>query len=75
MPGRTSVTSMDSPPRTTQPAPGDLLTSHEAAEIIGVSVRSLYRWEESGDITPARTPGGHRRYLRADVEALLRKSA
>ncbi len=72
---RTSVSGMDSPHRTNQDAPDDLLTSHEAAAFIGVSVRSLTRWEEDGHITALRTPGGHRRYRRRDVEALLGKAS
>ena len=37
-------------------------TATEVAEIINVSVRTLYRWEEKGFLVPHRTHGGHRRY-------------
>jgi excisionase family DNA binding protein len=48
----------------------DLLTSREAAEILGVRVTTLGRWARTGTLKPAiRTPGGHRRYGQADVEA------
>lgn len=53
-----------------------LITSHEAAELIGCSIKSMHRWEDEGLITPARTPGGHRRYRRSEVLALIdRRSA
>lgn len=56
------------------PNPDDaLITSHEAALLIGVTIKSLHRWEEEGLISPARTPGGHRRYRRDDVLALLQE--
>jgi putative resolvase len=38
-----------------------------AAQVLGVCVKTLKRWEASGRITAQRTPGGHRRY---DVEKL-----
>lgn len=44
----------------------------EAARIARVSVSTLLRAEKAGRITPLRTPGGHRRYRRTDVEGLLR---
>jgi DNA-binding transcriptional MerR regulator len=49
----------------------DLLRSTEAARIIGISVRTLDKYEEQGFITAFRTPSGHRRWRRAEVEALL----
>lgn len=51
------------------------LTPQQAAEYLGVSIRTLYRWEDDGLINPRRTPGGHRRYPLADIEALLGRSA
>jgi excisionase family DNA binding protein len=44
------------------------LTPQEAADLLGVSTRTLLRWEEQGKITPRRTGGGHRRY---DIYDLL----
>lgn len=55
--------------------PSRNLTPREAANVLGVSIRTLYRWEDDGLISPRRTPGGHRRYPLADVEALLGRSA
>jgi len=55
-------------------ADDDLLATAESAKLIGVSVRTLYRYEDQGRITSVRTPGGHRRYRRADVERLLSRA-
>lgn len=40
----------------------------EASKLLGVSTKTLYRWEEQGKLKPERTRGGHRRY---DVAQLL----
>lgn len=45
----------------------------EAARIAFLSVRSLSRLADEGKIRTIR-PGKHRRYLRADVEALVAPS-
>jgi len=47
------------------------LSTKEAADQAGVSVRTLYRYEEAGYIGSSKTAGGHRRFRREDVEALL----
>ena len=52
--------------------PGDeLLTPGQAIAVAHISKSTLLRAEKAGKITGLRTPGGHRRYRRADVEALL----
>lgn len=43
------------------------LTPQEAATLLGVTVRTLHRWELDGKITSTRTLGGHRRYEIADL--------
>ena len=41
----------------------------EAAQLLGVSVSSIRKWEALHKIKPAyRTPGGHRRYLITDLK-------
>lgn len=48
------------------------LTATEAAALLPkVSARTLHRWVERGDLSAARLPGGHLRFRRSDVEALL----
>ncbi len=46
-----------------------------AAELLGVSENTLRRWSDAGKLVCYRSAGGHRRYRRADVEALLRDGA
>jgi excisionase family DNA binding protein len=47
-----------------------LLTPREVADILGVSAVTVGRWARTGVLEPSvRTPGGHRRYRRADVLA------
>ena len=43
----------------------------EAAALIGISINTLRRWSDAGRLTCYRSPGGHRRYRRRDVETLL----
>ena len=42
-----------------------------AAVLLGVSITTLRRWDKSGSLKPSFiTPGGHRRYAIADLEAI-----
>ncbi|GAB2806233.1 hypothetical protein GCM10027176_09010 [Actinoallomurus bryophytorum] len=50
---------------------GDLLRPRELAELIGVRTATIARWASEGKLTPLRTPGGHRRYSKADISRLL----
>jgi excisionase family DNA binding protein len=43
------------------------LSIKEAAELLGVSAKTLRRWESAGKLIPERTDGGHRRYLKAEL--------
>lgn len=49
----------------------DILTTRQAADLIGVNLRSIQLWVESGKLAACKTPGGHRRIQRADVLRLL----
>lgn len=40
----------------------NLLTVKEAAELLGVTTKTIRRWEQEGKIRSTRTPGGHRRF-------------
>jgi DNA-binding transcriptional MerR regulator len=54
----------------------DLLPPAEAAALIGVHRDTLKRYEDRDHlITSIRTPYGHRRYRRGDVEALITHEA
>lgn len=49
----------------------NLLTAREAAKYLRVSLSTLYRMEQTGQLTPLRTPGGHRRYTISILNACL----
>ncbi|WP_225767248.1 excisionase family DNA-binding protein [Inquilinus sp. Marseille-Q2685] len=51
--------------------PTDILTTAQAAKLLGISVRTAQLLIEGGTLTSWKTPGGHRRVYRADVEALV----
>lgn len=46
----------------------NLLTVTEAAQLLGVSTKTIRRWENEGKIKAIRTEGGHRRF---EVSSLL----
>jgi excisionase family DNA binding protein len=48
------------------------LSLSEASELLGVHPSTLRRWADAGTIPYTRTPGGHRRFRRADLERILR---
>ncbi|HSW47975.1 MAG TPA: helix-turn-helix domain-containing protein, partial [Candidatus Saccharimonadales bacterium] len=45
----------------------------EAAKILGVSIKTLHRWEEKGLLIPTRTTGNHRRYDKLTLEEFKKK--
>ena len=49
----------------------DALRIGQAAALLGVSVDTLRRWEEAGDLRVERSPGGQRRIPLAEVQRLL----
>jgi excisionase family DNA binding protein len=51
-----------------------LLTTREAAEMLGVGTTSVKRWADSGVLRCVKTPGGHRRFPLPDIEAMLREA-
>lgn len=51
----------------------DVYTTREAAERLGVSLRTVQLWVESGALAAWKTMGGHRRISRDSVERLVRE--
>ena len=51
----------------------NLYTIQEVSSILGVSTKTLRRWEENGIIKPIRTAGNQRRYRLEDVSKLERR--
>jgi excisionase family DNA binding protein len=47
------------------------LTLGEASRILGVDPDTLRRWADNGKVDVLKTPGGHRRFLRASIEGML----
>lgn len=53
-------------------AQDDLLSAGAVASLLGVSTSSIRAWAAKGLIKGYRTPGGHLRFRRSDVEHALR---
>jgi excisionase family DNA binding protein len=51
--------------------PKSFCTTREAAELLGVSLRTAQLWAESGLLEAWKTDGGHRRITRTSIERLL----
>lgn len=48
-----------------------LLTTAETCNLLSVSRWTLNKWEESGELNPIRTKGGHKRYKSSELNKLL----
>lgn len=53
-----------------EPNPIGLVPISRAAQLLGVSIYTMRRWDESGQLPAVRLPSGHRRYRLADIEGL-----
>lgn len=69
-------------PGTTMPDPATSrqldFTSSQAARYVGVSLATIRRWADAGHLSCYRTPGGQRRFSRAQLDdfvASLRSGA
>ncbi|MFJ3392034.1 helix-turn-helix domain-containing protein [Leifsonia aquatica] len=52
----------------TDQAESAYMLPRDAARALGVSVRTLSRMGDNGDIRMIRRAGGHRRYFREDID-------
>lgn len=52
----------------------DMLNTKQAASLLGISPKTIYRMEEKGLIHSIRTPGGQRRFAKSVIEEYLNKS-
>lgn len=57
--------------RAPAPAGGGWLTLGQASRTLGVTPNTLRRWADRGEVPSFTTPGGHRRFLAAAVQALV----
>lgn len=51
----------------------DVCTSRKAAEILGVTPRTIQLWADANILDSWKTPGGHRRFYLSAVQALARE--
>lgn len=51
----------------------DVFSTHSAARVCRVTPMTIIRWIEEGRIKAYKTPGGHRRVMRADLEEFCRE--
>jgi excisionase family DNA binding protein len=58
----------------TPPTAADWLTLGQAARYLGVAQSTIRKWSDSGRVPAFYTPGGHRRFRRADLETFIEQS-
>lgn len=51
----------------------DSVTTHDAARILGIAVTTVLNMVERGQLSAWRTPGGHRRIVRSDLDRALKR--
>jgi excisionase family DNA binding protein len=51
----------------------EVCSTREAADRLGVSLRTVQLWSEAGLLRAWKTPGGHRRILTASIDELLKR--
>ena len=49
------------------------LSTGQAARYLGLSVWTVRRYEAAGLLSPYRTPGGRRRFLRTELDAFIER--
>jgi len=56
------------------PVQDEWLTLGQAATYLGVAQSTMRKWTDSGRVVSFKTPGGHRRYKRSDLDQFLDRS-
>jgi excisionase family DNA binding protein len=51
------------------------LSLGEASRVLGITAATLRRWADHGDVPAFVTPGGHRRFARSAIEAMIPPSS
>lgn len=49
-----------------------MITIREASILLGVSTKTLRRWEKLGKVKSFRTPGNHRRYNKEELLKIMK---
>ncbi len=50
------------------------ITLRVASKLLGVHPATVRQWSDEGELDAFRTPGGHRRFARGDIERLMNVS-
>lgn len=66
---------LEKPTRSSRRVPMTYCTTREAADMLGISLRTAQLWVENGMLEAWKTEGGHRRITRASIEKLLANTA
>ena len=61
-------------PRITESTQSHWLPLGTASRVLGINQATLRSWADQGRIRAYRTPGGHRRFSREDVEAIIQSA-
>jgi excisionase family DNA binding protein len=69
-----AVAYRDLPGRRAPATEPDWLTLGQAAKYLGVAQSTIRKWSDHGRVPAFYTPGGHRRYRRADLDKFLESS-
>src|SRR4029453_14855762 len=70
----TMADTRDTAARTPVPADEpDWLTLGQAAKYLGMAQSTIRKWSDTGRLPAFYTPGGHRRYRRADLDQFLER--
>jgi excisionase family DNA binding protein len=49
----------------------ELMTPSEVAKVLRVDAKTVTRWAERGLVRSIKTPGGHNRFYRTDIDAIV----
>lgn len=53
----------------------EFISTREAADLLGVALRTVQLWVEAGVLRAWKTAGGHRRIVKSSVDAMLQERA
>jgi len=53
----------------------ELMTPTEVGKALRVDAKTVTRWAERGLIRSIKTPGGHNRFYRTDIDAIVNGEA
>lgn len=53
----------------------DIVTTRQAADMLGVAVSTVQKWVELGKLASWKTPGGHRRIPLSSIQSVLQSNA